>query len=314
MKALACGLVEALAVALDITDTMAAQRPGGRVGAQGLQGSPGRAAGTAAGARAREAERAAGGGGGGEAGAKARRWWGLAVSGGGDVKLRGLAKRLECELQGDGEVDIVRAAPIESAAAGAITFVANPRYRRYLATTKASAVITGPEAPPMRTPSLRTAHPQYAFARAIELLHPPPRPAPGIHPSAVITPSAVIGARAFIGPCAVVGEGVRIGADARIEAHVVIYDHVVIGDRFTAHAHVTVREGIRIGDDVTLHSGAGVGADGFGYAPGPDGRMPKVTQAVGVVLKVPNRVVVVDEEVSDVADSAVDLVVCRCFR
>lgn len=201
------------------------------------------------------------------------------------MKLRELADRLGCALEGDGDVEIVRAAPIESAGAGDITFVANPRYVRHLATTKASAVILAPDLPPVAIPSLRTANPHFAFAKAVEQLYEAPRPLPGVHRTAVVAASAQIGVGASIGPCAVIGEKVQIGRDARIEAHVVIYPEVVIGDRFTAHAHVTVRERVHIGNDVTLQNGVVVGSDGFGYAVGPDGAIHKILHAGDVVLE-----------------------------
>lgn len=201
------------------------------------------------------------------------------------MKLGDLAKRIGCELRGDGGVEILRAAPIETAGPGDLSFVANPRYARHLKTTRASAVVLSLDAPEVPLPSLRSANPQLAFARAVEHLYTPLEPPPGIHPTAVIAANAVIGPRASIGPYAVIGERVRIGSDARIAAHVVIYPEVVIGDRFTAHAHVTVRERVWIGNDVILHAGAVIGSDGFGYVPAEDGRIHKVLQAGDVRLE-----------------------------
>ena len=183
------------------------------------------------------------------------------------MRLSELAALLGCELHGDGGVEIARVAPIESAGPGDLTFVANPRYLKFLADCRASAVILAPDAPATPLPSLRTADPYLAFSRAVEHFHVPLALPAGVHPTAQIAASAAIGAEASIGAYAVIGERVRIGAGARIGAHVVVYDDVAIGDRFTAHAHATVRERVRIGDDVVLHAGAVIGSDGFGYAP-----------------------------------------------
>jgi UDP-3-O-[3-hydroxymyristoyl] glucosamine N-acyltransferase len=201
------------------------------------------------------------------------------------MKLADLAERVGCELRGDGGVEIVRAAPIETAGPGDISFVANPRYARYLKTTRASAVVLRADAPEVPLPSLRTSNPQLAFARAVEHLYVPLEPPPGVHPTAVIAPGAVIGPRASIGAYAVIGERVRIGCDARIAPHVVIYPEVVIGDRFTAHAHATVRERVWIGNDVFLHAGVVIGSDGFGYVPSEDGGIHKIVQAGDVRLE-----------------------------
>jgi len=201
------------------------------------------------------------------------------------MRLAELAKRLGCDLEGDGSIDITGVAPIESAGPGQVTFVANPRYLRCLHDTKASAVIVGPEAPKVAVATLRTREPYLAFARAIEHFYQPVAVAAGVHPTAVIAPSARIGSGASIGPYAVIDEGVRIGANARMGPHVVIYPEVTIGDHFVAYAHVTVRERVRIGNHVTLHSGAVIGSDGFGYVPAADGTIQKLTQAGDVVLE-----------------------------
>jgi len=200
------------------------------------------------------------------------------------MQLAELAELLGCELRGDGHLEITRAAPIESAGPGDLTFVANPRYLRFVPESKASAVIVALDAPDTPIASLRTADPYAAFAKAVEHFYEPvPFPA-GIHPTASIAPDAQIGAGACIGAFVVIGAGVRIGADARIAPHVVIYPHVRIGDRFLAHAHVTVRERVRIGSDVVLHSGAVIGSDGFGYVPS-DGGVRRLLQAGDVVLE-----------------------------
>ena len=200
------------------------------------------------------------------------------------MRLSELASVLGCELHGDGEVEIARVAPIESAAAGDLTFVANPRYLKFLAGCRASAVILAPDAPATPLPSLRTADPYLAFSRAVEHFHVPFEWPAAIHPTAQIAATATIGAGASIGAYSVVGERCRIGAGARLAAHVVIYDDVTIGERFTAHAHVTVRERARIGSDVVLHAGAVVGSDGFGYAPA-DGGIKRLLQGGDVVLE-----------------------------
>jgi UDP-3-O-[3-hydroxymyristoyl] glucosamine N-acyltransferase len=213
------------------------------------------------------------------------------------MRLSDLAALLGCELHGDGGVEIARVAPIESAGPGELTFVANPRYLKFLADCRASAVILAPDAPATPLPSLRTADPYLAFSRAVEHFHVPLAWPAGVHPTAQIAASAAIGPEASIGAYAVIGERVRIGASARIGAHVVVYDDVAIGDRFTAHAHATVRERVRIGADVVLHAGAVIGSDGFGYAPTGEGGIRRLLQGGDVVI---------EDEVEVGANSTVD--------
>ncbi|HVM98373.1 MAG TPA: LpxD N-terminal domain-containing protein, partial [Candidatus Acidoferrales bacterium] len=85
------------------------------------------------------------------------------------MKLSDIAKHLDCELRGDGNVDIRGLAPIDSAEPSDLTFVANPRYRAHLRTTKAAAAIVATAEEDVTLPTLRTADPYAAFARAIDL-------------------------------------------------------------------------------------------------------------------------------------------------
>lgn len=208
------------------------------------------------------------------------------------MNLGELAQHLQVELvPGEGEtLEAAAARPVEGVAgietAGPLnlTFVANPKYAHLARTTRAAAVIVDPNFPALKIPTLRTANPYLAWSHAIERFHPAPDYPPGIHRTAVIDPSARIGARAHIGAYVVIGPNCRLGDDAVLLPHVVLYDGVHVGDRFLAHAHAIVRENCRLGDDVVLQNGAIIGADGFGFAKGPEGRWTKIVQSGPAVL------------------------------
>src|SRR5262245_10801502 len=200
------------------------------------------------------------------------------------MKLGDVARLVGGELRGDAALEIDRVAALEDAGPGALTFYADTRHAALLASTTASAVLVGKDAPTVACATIVVPHAYVAFVRVVEALHPRRRPAAGIHPTAVIASSAAIAPGALVGPRVVIGERVRIGSDAVLHAGVVIYDDVTIGDGFTAHAHAVVREGCRIGHRVVLHAGAVVGSDGFGYLPLPDGPRA-IPQIGGVVLE-----------------------------
>jgi len=209
------------------------------------------------------------------------------------MKLNELAVMLDAELEGDGEVEIHRVARIEDAGSGEVTFLANPRYQPFLNTTRASAIIvsrnldsSGVRSRPSPPAILRTTDPYLAFLRVMARFNPPPEPLPpGIHPTAVIDPSARIGERARIGAHAVIGRKAVIGRDSIIGHGTVIGDSVTIGDGTLIYHNVTLREGTTIGARVIVHSGTSIGADGFGFAPKPDGSYEKVPQLGIVVLE-----------------------------
>lgn len=201
------------------------------------------------------------------------------------MKLRQIAERLQCEVTGNGEVEIRGVAGIERAGPGELTFLSNPRYRRRLRQTRAAAVIVARDAEELPLPTLRCGNPYYTFARAIELFHQPlPFPS-GIHPSAVVSPRARIGKDASIGPYCFIDEDVVIGDRCRLHSFVVIYRGAQIGDDFLAHSHTVVREHCRLGHRVILQNGAVVGCDGYGFARQDDGRYYKMLQSGPTIVE-----------------------------
>lgn len=196
--------------------------------------------------------------------------------------LSELAARLGCELRGDGAVEIRGVAGIEEAGPGDLTFVANRRYLAHLGSTRAAAVVIGP-GHETTLPCLVVENPYLAFAKAVALLRPAARPAPGVDPSARVHPGAVLGPDVHVGALAVVGEGVRLGARTILHPHVVLYPGVEVGEDCVLHSGVQVRERCRLGSRVVVQNGAVIGADGFGFARDDGGRYHKFPQ-VGVVV------------------------------
>lgn len=207
----------------------------------------------------------------------------LACSGclNGRMRLSELARKVGATVDGDESLEISGLAPIETAGPGDLTFVANPRYARFLATTGAAAVIVGEDVDTGGLTAVRAPEPYTAFVAALTLFDRRPVPAPGIHPTAVIAPTARIGEGAYVGAYSVIGENATIGCNARIFPHVVIYPEVRVGDRFTAHSGAVVRECAILGDDVTLQPGAVLGSDGFGFL--PVGDIPLAIPQIGSV-------------------------------
>jgi UDP-3-O-[3-hydroxymyristoyl] glucosamine N-acyltransferase len=202
------------------------------------------------------------------------------------MKLSHIASTLGVRLEnGAPDTEITGVAGIAEAAAGQITFLANPKYAAAAKITKASAVILGEDSPAIPAAMLRSKNPYLAFARCLELFYQPATYAPGVHPTAVVHPTARLGKNAHVGPYVVIGEKAVIGDGAVLLAHVVIYPGVTIGNNFFAHAHAVVREGCRIANNVLLQNGVVIGADGFGFAKDGAGHWHKIPQPQPVVIE-----------------------------
>ena len=197
------------------------------------------------------------------------------------MKLKDLASIVRCDLEGDGEVEILSVAGLEDAGPGAVTYAVSAKRAAALAGSSASAAILPPGAPAHGLPALRTSFPQLAFARALRAFFPAASPVPGTHPTAVIAPSARIDPSASIGPFTVIEEGAVIGPGTEVRAFALVGAGVILGEACRIGSHVALRAA-RLGDRVVLHDGVMIGSDGFGYTPDEQGRMEKIPQ-VGTV-------------------------------
>ena len=201
------------------------------------------------------------------------------------MKLRELAARLECPLEGDGDIDITRVATLDQAGSGDMAFLANPKYASHLPRSRASAVVISPGVDGAPCAVLRASNPYLTFARAIRLLYPDEGPVAGVHATAIVAEGAIVEEGVAIGPYVVIGAGARIGAHTIIRAHTVIGANAVLGPNCLIHARVSVRERVQLGARVVVQDGAVIGSDGFGFAPRDDGTHEKIPQVAAVVIE-----------------------------
>ena len=201
------------------------------------------------------------------------------------MKLRDLAERLACRLEGDGEIEITRVAALDDAGPGDVAFLANARYAPQLRQTRASAVILQPESPDPPCAALRCANPYLAFARAVGLFAPATRAVPGVHALALVAADAHLGRDVSVGAFVVIGEGVRVGARTTIGPNTTIGDGAAIGDDCVIHSNVAIRERVTLGHRVVIQNGVVIGGDGYGFVRRDDGTHEKIPQTATVVIE-----------------------------
>src|SRR5438034_11247561 len=202
------------------------------------------------------------------------------------------------ELIGDPKLNITGAASLAEASSGEISFFANRKYMGSLRQTRASAVFVPPDfAEPLAPAQVRVSNPTKAFEQVVIKFAPKPITfAPGVHPSAIVGSGVRLGERVSIQPHAVIEDGSQIGDDTIIGAGSYIGHETTIGSACVIYPLVTIRERSRIGSRVILHSGAVIGADGFGFEM-VDGRQQKIQQ-LGIVQ--------IDDDVEIGANTTVD--------
>lgn len=179
-----------------------------------------------------------------------------------------IARELEAQFYGDGDLIVDAVAEPASSGPRDLALALSPGYAADLAEGQAQAAILWPGAD-WQALGLKAAiiapRGRLAMARLTGLLDAGPDWGAGIHPTALIDPTAQIGAYAVIGPFTVIGAGAVIGRVARIAAHVTIGAGAVIGDSCEIHPGVRIGQRVRMGDRVILHPNVVIGADGFSF-------------------------------------------------
>ena len=201
--------------------------------------------------------------------------------------LLDLVKRFGGELRGPPETLVRRVASLQSAGEGDIAFLSNSRYKSGLSSTKATAIILPFDLRGLsERPQILCDDPYVYFARVANLFSPAPPIQPGVHPSAVIEDDAQVSESAEIGALAYIGAGVTIGANTYVGQGCSIGSRTTIGAGSRLFPRVTIYSDCILGRNNIVHSGAVIGADGFGIA-----------NAGGTWLKIPQtgRVVIGDD-------------------
>lgn len=200
-----------------------------------------------------------------------------------EISLAELSARLGVRVRGDGAVRVSHVAPLDKAGAGSLGFLGDPRYRRYLAETRASAlVLAASDLDATDRPALVSDNPYLTFARAARLIHPEPPVVGGIHPSAVVDPTAKVDPSAWIGPLSLLEAEVEIGPGVFVGPGCIIGAGVRVGEGSRLVARVTLCDGTQVGKRALLQPGAVIGREGFGFA--RDGehwvRIPQIGRAI----------------------------------
>jgi UDP-3-O-[3-hydroxymyristoyl] glucosamine N-acyltransferase len=199
-------------------------------------------------------------------------------------RLADIAARFGGQVLGDAETRVQQIGTLEHATAGQIAFLANAKYRKQLESSQASAVILSQaDADATALPRIVCGNPYSYFAKLSAFLNPLPACIPGIHPTAVIGKGAKVSPQAHIGAHVTVGDGAVIGDGTVVLEGGSIGERASIGANTRLYPNVTVYHDCIVGNHVIVHSGAVIGADGFGIA-WEEGKWLKIPQIGRAVI------------------------------
>ena len=202
-----------------------------------------------------------------------------------EFSAKQIATFIHGEIVGDENATVHTFAKIEEGIPGAISFLSNPKYTPYIYETKASIVLVNKDFVPeheIKATLIKVDNAYDSLARLLTLYEQSKPRKTGIDPLAFIAPTAKIGKNVWIAPFAYVGENAVVGDRTVLHPHVTIGDGAQVGDDCTLYANATVYHDCRVGNRCTLHAGSVVGADGFGFAPTPQGyeNIPQIGIAI----------------------------------
>ncbi len=193
-------------------------------------------------------------------------------------------------VDGNPSVEVNTLAKIEEGVSGALSFLANPKYEEHIYKTASSVCIVNKTFEPSNslpeTLTLIKVDDAYAcFAKLLEFYDTLQKEEPRIEPNAFIHETATVGENIYVGASSYIGKDTVVGNDVAIHPNVTIGSNVKIGDGTIIYPGATVYRDCVIGKNCIVHSGAVIGADGFGFAPNEKGEFQKIPQIGNVILE-----------------------------
>lgn len=202
-----------------------------------------------------------------------------------EFSAKQIAEYIQGVIVGDENATVHTFAKIEEGIPGALSFLSNPKYTHYIYDTQSSIVLVNKDFEPeheIKATLIKVDNAYESLAKLMTLYEMSQPKKQGIDPLASIASNAKIGKSVYIGPFACIEEGAIIGDNTYIHPHVTVGYNAKVGNNTILYPHVTIYHDCRIGNNCILHAGSVVGADGFGFAPSPEGyeKIPQIGIAI----------------------------------
>ena len=203
-------------------------------------------------------------------------------------KAQQIADILEGDIIGNPNEEVSKLSKIEEGEKGSLTFLSNPKYNSYLYTTNASVAIVNKSLvleKEVKTTLIKVDDAYKSFSKLLEFYNEVKNNKSGREQPNFIAVSAEIGENEYIGAFVYIGENVKIGNNVKIYPNTNIGDNSIIGDNTVIFSGVKIYADTKIGENCKVHSGAVIGADGFGFAPNENGEFKAIPQIGNVIIE-----------------------------
>ena len=202
-----------------------------------------------------------------------------------EFSAKQIAAFIQGEIIGDENATVHTFAKIEEGMPGAISFLSNPKYTPYIYETQSSIVLVNKDFTPeheIKATLIKVDNAYESLAKLLNLYEMSKPKRTGIDPRAYVAETAKIGKDVYIAPFACIGDHAEVGDNTVIHPHATVGGGAKIGSNCILYANATVYHDCRVGNNCILHAGCVIGADGFGFAPTPQG-YEKIPQ-IGIVI------------------------------
>ena len=202
-----------------------------------------------------------------------------------EFSAKQIAEYIQGVIEGDENATVHTFAKIEEGIPGAISFLSNPKYTHYIYDTQSSIVLVNKDFAPekeVKATLIRVDNAYESLAKLLNLYEMSKPKKTGVDPLAYIAPTAKIGQNVYIAPFACVADGAEVGDNTILHPHATVGTSAKVGSDCILYPHATVYHDCRVGNHCILHAGSVIGADGFGFAPSPEG-YEKIPQ-IGIVI------------------------------
>ena len=202
-----------------------------------------------------------------------------------EFSAKQIAEYIQGVIEGDENATVHTFAKIEEGIPGAISFLSNPKYTHYIYDTQSSIVLINKDFAPekeVKATLIRVDNAYESLAKLLNLYEMSKPKKTGVDPLAYIAPTAKIGQNVYIAPFACVADGAEVGDNTVLHPHATVGTSAKVGSDCILYPHATVYHDCRVGNHCILHAGSVIGADGFGFAPSPEG-YEKIPQ-IGIVI------------------------------
>lgn len=205
-----------------------------------------------------------------------------------EITAKTVAELVKGKVEGNPDVKVSKPARIESGKPGTLCFLANPKYEKYLYTSKASIILLNSDfklEKPVDATIVRVEDAYKGIATMLDFFNKQKSKKKGKKRGARVAFSAKLGKSCYVGPGAYIGRKAKIGNNVMVYPQVYVGDHVEIGDNTILYPGAKIYHECKIGRDCIIHAGAVIGSDGFGFATDENGKFKKIPQLGNVIIE-----------------------------